>query len=673
MKTQLEVIVPGDKSVTHRGLLFGALASGITRVRKPLISEDIQSTASVLRHLGVGVPALDASGVSVPGVGLRGLREPTELLDCGNSGTTARLLLGILAGQPIRATLTGDTSLRGRPMARVSDPLEKMGARFDWTEQPGFFPATVTGGDLKSIDVSTPVASAQVKSAILLAGLTGGVFALVTEPRQSRDHTERLLAAMGAATVCHLAQGGWRVELRDPPATLEPVDFDVPADFSTAAFPLVWAVCRKTGPPLSLPGVGLNPTRTGFLEVLRRMGARIDVIADDHDGPEPTGTLIAYPSSLKGTEVAGPEIPAMIDEIPALVIAGLHADGETIITGASELRVKESDRIASLSNNLRALGIEVEEAEDGLRFSGQPGHLKGSVTPFDDHRIEMAFGVLEGLTDGQVRVTERTAAAVSYPAFWTELARLKGQDRADRSERRQNRLPLITIDGPAGSGKSTTAQAVARSLGLVHLDSGSLYRAVAYALLEGDVPEDEWPDLPTGYFSDLGISAKVQGRGIVLSLDGVAIADDLLRTPRVTAAVSRVAALPSVRAALIGLQREAARRGGLVADGRDMGTVVFPEADAKIFLVADLEERARRRVQESLGGDNEQAEGTPPVDEAEVVAMAQKIQARDFEDAHREHSPLRRPKDAIEIDTTALTPEEQLRRVLDQVRAVWNA
>lgn len=672
MSKGLEITVPGDKSVTHRGLLFGALASGVTRVRKPLISADTQSTAAVLRQLGVEVPELIGSEIAVPGVGLRGLQEPLDLLDCGNSGTTARLLLGILAGQPVRATLTGDASLRGRPMARVTDILEKMGARFEWKDEAGFFPTTVHGGTVRPIDVSTGVASAQVKSAILLAGLTGGAFALVTEPRKSRDHTERLLAAMGAATVCHQAEGGWRVELRDPPSALQPVDFDVPADFSTAAFPLVWAVCRGSGPPLSLAGVGLNPTRTGLLHVLRRMGAQIEVIEDNHGGPEPTATLVAYPSSLEGTEVAGAEIPTMIDEIPALVVAGLFAEGETVIGGASELRVKESDRITALSHNLRAIGVAVEEAEDGLAFSGKPGHLEGSIATFDDHRIEMAFGVLEALTAGSVRVEERSAASVSYPAFWDEMGRLQAEDQGDRSSRLKTRRPLITIDGPAGSGKSTTARAVARTLGLVHLDSGSLYRAVAYALLEAEVSEDSWADLPVSYFSGLGLSAAVKGRGVELSLNGVPIADDLLRTSEVTAAVSRVAALPAVRASLIGLQREAAELGGLVADGRDLGTVVFPDADAKIFLVADLKERARRRLQETRGTEGGSVPTPTDSDDIEVAVMAQRIQARDFEDAHREHSPLRRPADAIVIDTTELTPEEQLHRVLKSVRAAWS-
>ncbi len=689
----LRMVVPGDKSVTHRALLFGALATGVTHVRRPLISADTLSTAAVLRQLHVAVPPLDPRGVDLTGVGLRGFQTPTDVLDCGNSGTTCRLLIGALASQPLRATLTGDSSLRGRPMARVTDPLSKMGARFEWSREPGVLPVTVAGGDLRPIDIATGVSSAQVKSAILLAGLTSGQFVLVTEPHKSRDHTERFLAAMGAPTISHNAQGGWRVELRDPPDGIHGIDVTVPGDFSTAAFPLVWALCRPEGPPLELVGVGLNPTRTGLLDVLRRMGARFDVLADDTTGPEPTGSIVAYPSRLHGTEVGGAEIPAMIDEIPALFIAALFAEGVTSIRGAGELRVKESDRIDALARNLRAIGADVEESTDGLRVVGNGGRVRGSVETFGDHRVEMAFGVLEVLSDGAVRVPVRAAAEVSFPEFWSEFARLEAENRRDRGAsnpagrqtkdesdvlRPTRRRPVVTIDGPSGSGKSTTARAVARRLGLVHLDTGSLYRAVAYALLEAGVPDTQWERLDTAYFENLGLTASVEGGRVSLSRSGSPIGDEVLRTPRVTAAVSRVAALPAVRAALIDLQRDAARDGGLVADGRDLGTVVFPDAEAKFFLVADLEERARRRLLEQrdttlakpASGDVDAPRALS--EETEVAVMAQQLHARDFEDAHREHSPLRRPEDAVVIDTTALTPDEQLERVLERVLTVWS-
>lgn len=651
--------VPGDKSVTHRGLLFGALAEGRTEVRRPLVSADTRSTAAVLRQLGVAVPPIEATTevVTIDGVGLRGLREPREVLNCGNSGTTARLLLGILAGQPISATMTGDASLRGRPMDRIAEPLGLMGARFRYMDQAGRLPLVVSGGGIKPIDIRTPVASAQIKSAIVLAGLTGGAFALVTEPRQSRDHTERLLKAMGVSVISHAVREGWRVELRDPPETIQAVSLTVPGDISTAAFPLVWAVCRAEGPPLELRGVGVNPTRTGMLAVLERMGARIERTNESEDRAEPTATLVAYPSRLEATEITGAEIPSLVDEIPALVIAGLFADGESRVTGAGELRVKESDRIASLTYNLRRLGVDVDEARDGLSFRGPVDGLSGEVDTFDDHRIEMAFGVLEALTQGAVRVADRNAARVSYPAFWDDLAALQRWNRVDRTPA-QTRRPVVTIDGPAGSGKSTTARAVAAELGLVHLDSGALYRAIALALLEAGVARESWDALPTEFFEELRLDATVDGQKMVLSLGGEVLNDARLRTDEVTAAVSSVAALPSVRAALIGLQRAAGRGGGLVADGRDMGTVVFPGADVKIFLVADLEERARRRANEGDGRGEER----------EVVAMAQRLQARDFEDTHREHSPLRRPADAIVIDTTHLSPEGQLGLVLDEVR-----
>lgn len=671
----LQIQVPGDKSVTHRALLFGALATGVTRIRRPLVSEDTQATAAALRQMGVRVSDLASSEVTVEGVGLRGLREPSGVIDCGNSGTTCRLLLGILAGQSFTATMTGDASLRARPMARVTDLLAKMGASFEWGDEEGKLPVTVRGRTLRSIDIGTGVASAQVKSAVLLAALTSGEFALVTEPRPSRDHTERLLSAMGAATICHPGQGGWRVELRDPPSSLKSVDITVPGDFSTAAFPLVWGLCRKEGPPLALTGVGLNPTRTGLLGVLRRMGAQIDVIEDPLSGGEPTGTLIVHASRLQGTEVVESEVPAMVDEIPALVVAALYAEGETRIRGASELRVKESDRIDALGRNLRNMGVEVDEAPDGLSLRGRPdgpSNFQGTVETFGDHRIEMAFGVVETLTGGAVTTASRDAAAVSYPDFWSEMNRLATENHSPQSRPPLTRPPVVTIDGPAGSGKSTTARAVAQSLGLVHLDSGALYRAVACTLLDNGVSPGEWGTLPTSYFSGLGLSAEVEDGHVALRRNGALLDDDRLRTPEVTAAVSPVAALPAVREALIGLQRDAAANGGLVVDGRDLGTVVYPDADVKFFFIANLEERARRRVLER----SEQEPGTSPTSgedtgEAEVVAMAQRLNARDFEDTHRAHSPLRRPHDAIVIDTTHLTPDQQLAQVLDHVRAVW--
>jgi 3-phosphoshikimate 1-carboxyvinyltransferase len=411
--------VPGDKSVTHRALLLAALATGRSRVRRPLAGEDTQSTARVLRQLGCSISELDADGdVIIDGVGLRGLREPGAVLDCGNSGTTARLLLGVLAGQSFAASLTGDASLRSRPMARVTRPLAAMGATFEDLGEPDRLPLRVRGGELRGLDHVSPHASAQIKSAVLLAGLTGGVPVSVVEPVLSRDHTERMLERLGARLSRHTpADGGAYVGL-EPVAQLDPLDAEVPGDFSSAAFVIAHAVLNSRR-PVRIAGVGVNPTRTGLLGVLQRMGVSVAVENARESGGEPVADLIVRPTPLRATVVGGAEVPSLIDEVPVIAILAARAEGDTVITGARELRVKESDRIAAIVANLRAVGITAHELPDGLVVSGTGRRLAGSVACRHDHRIAMAFAVLGALDD-------RDCVAVSYPGFWTMLNEVAG-------------------------------------------------------------------------------------------------------------------------------------------------------------------------------------------------------------------------------------------------------
>jgi 3-phosphoshikimate 1-carboxyvinyltransferase len=425
----VRIRVPGDKSLTQRALILAALAEGESRLSGLLHGGDAESTAGALRALGVDVPELpsDGSEVCVRGVGLRGLRAPAHPLDLGNSGTGTRLLLGVLAGSGLEATMTGDASLRSRPMRRVTEPLGKMGARFDFLAQGGRLPVTVHGRrPLDPIDWPSPVASAQVKSAILLAGITGGAFALVTEPRRSRDHTERMLSHVGASVVSHAAQGGWRVELRDPPARLRPLDFEVPGDVSSAAFVFALAALGGAGEEgVSVERVGLNPTRTAFLDVLRRMGAVVEAVPTSGEGaPEPFGDVTVRPAPLVATTVSGDEVPALIDELPLVAVLGARAAGVTRITEADELRAKESDRIGAMVANLRGLGVEVEERSDGMSVTGSDRPLRGLVSAFDDHRICMSLGVLGGSSSCRVEVDDPTVADVSFPGFWPLLDRL---------------------------------------------------------------------------------------------------------------------------------------------------------------------------------------------------------------------------------------------------------
>ncbi|MFZ5480305.1 MAG: 3-phosphoshikimate 1-carboxyvinyltransferase [Myxococcota bacterium] len=388
--------VPGDKSISHRALLFGALAEGTTRIRGLLRSEDVLRTLAAVRALGC-----DASTSHVTGAHWR----DAGTLDCGNSGTTARLLAGALAGRA-SATLDGDASLRGRPMGRVARPLRAMGAVLG-----DRLPLTVTRAELVGVDWVAEVASAQVKSAVLLAGLCAAGETRYTEPVPTRDHTERLLAAMGAP----IARAGDTLSVRA--GRLHAVDVDVPGDVSSAAFWLV-AACIVPGSDLVIEDVGLNPTRTGVLDALSRMGA--DLSVERRDAAEPIGTVRVRHAPLRGTTIAGAEIPRLVDELPVLAVAAAFAEGETVIRDAAELRVKESDRVAATVAGLRALGVEADELPDGMRIGGGAPRA-GEVDARGDHRVAMAFAIA-GLRCG-VLVRDTENVATSYPTFADELGR----------------------------------------------------------------------------------------------------------------------------------------------------------------------------------------------------------------------------------------------------------
>ncbi|MFZ5663325.1 MAG: 3-phosphoshikimate 1-carboxyvinyltransferase [Pseudomonadota bacterium] len=410
--------VPGDKSVSHRAIMLGALAEGVTRVRGFLEGEDTRATARVFERLGVRIETPDASERIVRGVGLRGLRPPAAPLDCGNAGTGMRLLAGVLAAQPFDSVLIGDASLSRRPMGRVIDPLSRMGALIE-AEPGGLPPLRIRGGRaLRGIDYATPVASAQVKSALLLAGLYAQGETVVREPHPTRDYTERMLAAFGwpiefAPGFARIA-GGHR---------LRATEVDVPADFSSAAFFLV-AGSVIPGSDLTLEAVGMNPRRTGLLDVLRAMGADIEETNRREQGGEPVADLVVRHAPLHGIEVPVDRVPDMIDEFPALFVAAACAEGVTVVRGAAELRVKESDRIAVMAEGLRALGCEVEEAPDGARIVGTP--LRGgAVHSRGDHRIAMSFAIAAQRAAAPVRIDDVDNVATSFPGF-DELARRAG-------------------------------------------------------------------------------------------------------------------------------------------------------------------------------------------------------------------------------------------------------
>lgn len=411
------VAVPGDKSISHRALLFGALAEGETRITNFLDSEDTQATRGCLQAMGVKIERNEA--IVVHGVGLHGLHAPAQALWTGNSGTTTRLLLGILAGQPFSATLSGDASLSRRPMDRVAIPLRQMGAQVDGQGERCTPPITIDGGNLHGIHYHTPVASAQVKSAILLAGLYAGGETCVTEPQKSRNHTERMLRGFGVEvreeglTVC--VHGGQR---------LYGQQIVVPGDISSAAFFLV-AGAIVPNAEVMITGVGINPTRSGIIDVLQAMGADLTITNKREEGGEPVADLTVRHSHLTGTRIAGSLIPRLIDELPILAVAAAFAEGATEIADARELRVKESDRIATVSRFLRDMGVDVEERDDGMLIHGGLP-LRGTEVQSDgDHRVAMSAAIAAIAAGVENRIDGAGSIATSFPTF-ISLLRILG-------------------------------------------------------------------------------------------------------------------------------------------------------------------------------------------------------------------------------------------------------
>ena len=418
------VQVPGDKSISHRALLFGAIAEGTTRITGLLPAEDPLSTAACLRAMGVTISAIEAGQpVSVEGVGLDGLREPEDVLDCGNSGTTMRLMLGLLAGRAGRhVVLTGDGSLRRRPMQRVGGPLAQMGALISGRSGGNLAPLAIQGQQLRGATIRTPVASAQVKSALVLAALTATGDTTVIEPVQSRDHSERMLRAFGA----QLSVGGpGLTEVTvTPGASLRGKDVIVPGDISSAAFWLV-AGAITPGADLTVQNVGLNPSRTGVLDVLEQMGARIELLNGREVAGEPVGDLRVTHGPLQAFTIGADLIPRLVDEIPVLAVAACYAEGVSRVSGAEELRVKETDRLAVMARQLGAMGARIEEFADGMTIQGGVALHGAEVDSETDHRVAMSLAVAAQVAHGPTQLHRPEAAAVSYPGFWEDLERLQ--------------------------------------------------------------------------------------------------------------------------------------------------------------------------------------------------------------------------------------------------------
>ena len=416
---QGSLTIPGDKSVSHRSVMFAALADGTSHIEGFLEGEDTRATARIFSQLGVRIETPSPSQRIVHGVGIDGLKAPDAPLDCGNAGTGMRLLAGLLAGQAFDCTLIGDESLSGRPMRRVTGPLSQMGAKID-TQDDGTPPLHVHGGQtLRGIDFASPVASAQIKSAVLLAGLYAQGETSVVEPHPTRDYTERMLSAFGVDIEFSPGKARLRGGQR-----LRATDIVVPADFSSAAFYLV-AASIIPGSELRLKQVGLNPRRTGLLHALRLMGADITEENPAEQGGEPVADLVVRYAPLKGARIPEELVPDMIDEFPALFVAAAAAEGRTVVSGAAELRVKESDRLAAMATGLRALDMQVDETEDGATLHGGVRLGSGTIESHGDHRIAMAFAIAGQISDGEVRINDIANVATSFPDF-DGLARSAG-------------------------------------------------------------------------------------------------------------------------------------------------------------------------------------------------------------------------------------------------------
>jgi 3-phosphoshikimate 1-carboxyvinyltransferase len=415
-----EISVPGDKSISHRSIMLGSLARGTTLVHGFLQGEDNRATLNAFRAMGVTIEELAGGRLKIEGRGLRGLQEPADVLDCGNSGTTMRLMLGLLAGQSFFTVLSGDRYLRKRPMKRVVQPLTAMGGRI-WGRQGGeLAPLAIQGGPLVAANYDSPIASAQVKSALLLAGLYAEGETTVREPHLSRDHSERMLAYFGADV--RPFPGG--VTMAGEP-DLEGREVFVPGDISSAAFFMVAALITP-GSELLIRHVGINPTRSGVIDILRRMGGDIELLDTRELSGEPVADLLVRGSSLRGIEIGGELVPRAIDEFPVISVAACFAEGTTVIRDARELRVKETDRIAAMTEALTRLGGVVEAREDGMVISGVPGLRGGAVKSQGDHRIAMSMAVAALRADAPVVIDDTECTETSFPGFW-EL--LRGMSR----------------------------------------------------------------------------------------------------------------------------------------------------------------------------------------------------------------------------------------------------
>jgi len=655
------ISVPGDKSISHRALMLSSQVLGVTRISGLLEGDDVLNTAKALQALGVTIRQ-SSHYWEVEGVGIGGLGESSGVLDLGNSGTSTRLLMGLVTPYPFTTFFTGDDSLRSRPMGRVMKPLEQMGAKIT-ARDSNKLPLAITGtADTMPISYRLPVASAQVKSAILLGALNTRGKTTVIEPQPTRDHSENMLRFLGFkmdteklddGALSISIQGQQKIKYADREIT-------VPGDPSSAAFLAVAAIICPNS-QLTIKNVCINPLRIGLFTTLKEMGAKIEFKNEREQAGEKIADISVASSQLKGIVVPAGRAPSMIDEYPILAVTAAFAKGETVMHGLAELRVKESDRLAAIVESLTACGVKARAEGDSLYVTG--GEVRGGATiaTHYDHRIAMAFLVLGMAARNPVTVDDASAIKTSFPNF-VELMNSLGtnivipnavRDLKDPSAMpRDDKNPLIiAVDGPAASGKGTLARRLAEGFGLDYLDTGGLYRAVGMKLIYGNKdPRD--------------VAAAVEAAN---NIDADDLANPRLRQERIGQAASIVSAYPEVRQALLEFQRSFAEgkpynnkiahsKKGAVLDGRDIGTVVCPDADFKFFITATLYARAKRRHRELQG------EGI------EVIfdSVLEDLRERDERDEKRAIAPMKPADDAFLIDTSTLDASQ----VFDTARQV---
>jgi len=640
-----ECTVAGDKSISHRALMFGSQVLGTTIIHGLLEGEDVLCTASALRSLSVTINRTHDNIWTVTGVGVGGLAESTDVLDMGNSGTSTRLLMGLVTPYDFTTFFTGDDSLRSRPMARVITPLTQIGAHFQ-AREGNRLPLALKGCKTPiPIKYTLPVASAQVKSAILLAGLNTPGITTIIEKEATRDHTENMLEYFGFDIQKQkLDDGSLSVSITGQPhQKLAEYEIFVPADPSSAAFLAVAAIICP-GSDLIIRNVCVNPLRIGLFITLKEMGAKIEFINERKIAGEPVADIHVSHSSLKSVSVPASRAPSMIDEYPILAIAAAFAKGETKMLGLSELRVKESDRLSAVIAALTACGISAHAAGDDLYVKGAASVKGGAtVTTNFDHRIAMAFLVMGMASKEPIMVDDATAISTSFPNF-SDLCNSLGARISSKKSIAPSSQPIpiiVAIDGPAASGKGTLARRLAEHLNLEYLDTGSLYRAVGMKVIySGKDPAD--------------LAAALEA---AKTIDIEDLANPRLRQERIGQAASIVSAFPEVRAALLEFQRNFARKSaesgrGAVLDGRDIGTVVCPDADFKFFITATLFARAKRRHKELQGQG------------IEVIfdSVLEDLRERDERDEKRAIAPLRPADDAYIIDSSKLDASEVFKK-----------